>query len=110
MTIMLSAAPIVLSAQQDKPLEQTSSAQVPGVVTGVKIDPHHVALAPGDRRQFAAAVNGTGTFSSALKWSINDVDGGNAALGTINNSGFVSRAPPHTGGCHDKGHEHSGPR
>jgi hypothetical protein len=68
--------------------EQTPPAQVPGVVTAVEIDSDHVTLAPGDSRQFAATVKGTGAFSSALKWSVNDVVGGTAALGTISKTGL----------------------
>jgi len=63
-------------------------AQAAGVVTGVKIEPDHVMEAPGDSRQFTGTVTGTGIFSAALKWSVNDVDGGNASLGTISSSGF----------------------
>ncbi len=92
--LLLCAASIVLSAQQSKPPEQTPSTQVPVVVTGVKIEPDHVTLAPGDSRQFAATVEGTGPFSSALRWSVNDVDGGNVALGTIGISGLYHTPYP----------------
>jgi hypothetical protein len=94
--ILLCALPTVLPAQENKAPEQTPVAapeqtplpQVPAVVAGVEIDPDHVTLAPGDKTQFTAVVKGTGTFSSDLKWSVNDVSGGNAALGTISKSGL----------------------
>jgi len=86
--LLLCAGPIALSAQENKTPEQMPPAQIPGVVTAVEIDSDHVTLAPGDSRQFAATVKGTGAFSSALKWSVNDVVGGTAALGTISKTGM----------------------
>jgi len=88
--ILLCATQIVLSAQENKTPEQTPLAQVPVVVTGVKIEPDHVMLAPGESRQFTGTVTfaGTGTISSALTWSVNDADGGSASLGTISSSGL----------------------
>jgi hypothetical protein len=68
--------------------EQALTAQIPAVVSGVKIAPDRVSLLPGDKTQFAATVKGTGAFSSDLKWSVNDVVGGNAALGTIGKNGL----------------------
>jgi hypothetical protein len=85
---LLCAASIVLSAQESKTPEQTPSAQIPAVVTGVEIEPDHVTLAPGDSRQFAATVKGTGSFNTNLKWSVNEVLGGNSALGTVTASGL----------------------
>jgi hypothetical protein len=85
---LLCAGTIVLSAQESKPPEQTPPVLVQSVVSGVEIDPDHLTLAPGESKQFAATVKGTGAFSSALKWSVNDVVGGNAALGTISKSGM----------------------
>jgi hypothetical protein len=94
--ILLGAATIVSSAQENKTPEQMPSApavavaagQPTGLVTGVTIEPDHVTLAPGESIQFVGSVEGTGTFSAALKWSVNDVDGGNASLGTITSSGL----------------------
>jgi len=94
--ILLGAATIVSSAQENKAPGQMPSApaagvaagQPTGVVTGVKIEPDHVTLVPGESIQFAGSVEGTGTFPAALKWSVNDVDGGNASLGTISSSGL----------------------
>jgi len=86
--ILLAAATIALSGQENKPPEQMPPAPVAGVVNAVKIEPDHVTLAPGESRQFTGTVEGTGTFSSALNWSVNDVDGGNARLGTTSSSGM----------------------
>jgi len=89
---LLGESAIGLIAQENKTAEKTqtvpATSQAAGVVTGVNIKPDHEMLAPGDSRQFVATVEGTGTFTSALKWSVNDVPGGNASLGTINSSGF----------------------
>jgi hypothetical protein len=73
---------------QEKFPEQAPSSPVAGVVTGVKIEPDRVTLSPGESRQFTGTVAGTGTFDAGLKWSVNGVDGGNAALGTMSSSGL----------------------
>jgi len=86
--VLLSAATVVLSGQENKAPEQMPPTQFAGVVTGVRIEPDHEVLAPGESRQFTGTVEGTGTFSPALKWSVNGVDGGNASLGTISSSGL----------------------
>ena len=86
--ILLSAATIALSAQEGKTPGQTPPAQAPGVVATVKIEPDHATLAPGEIRQFTGTVSGTGTFSPALTWLVNDVAGGNASLGTVSSSGL----------------------
>ena len=85
--ILLGAASLVSGAQENTPPNQPP-AQAAGVVTTVNVEPDHVTLAPGESRQFTATVEGTGTFSSALKWSVNGIDGGNASLGTISSSGL----------------------
>ncbi|MGA2349179.1 MAG: glycoside hydrolase family 44 protein [Terracidiphilus sp.] len=80
------------SAQENRTAEKTATApatsQAAGVVTGVKIAPDHVTLTPGQSNQFTGTVDGTGSFSTALKWSVNEVDGGNAALGSISSDGL----------------------
>ncbi len=85
--ILLCAAALEASAQENAAVSQPP-AQVAGVITAVKIEPSQVTLAPGESRQFTATVLGTGAFSSVVKWSVNDVRGGNAALGTISGSGL----------------------
>jgi hypothetical protein len=86
--MLLCAGAIMLSAQESKTPEQAPTAEVPGVVSGVEIDADHAMLSSGDSRQFAATVKGTGSFNSAVKWSVNEVVGGNAALGTISKDGL----------------------
>ena len=86
--ILLAAAAIGLSAQESKTPEQMPPAPPAGVVTGVKIEPDRVTLSPGESKQFTGTVEGTGSFGTGLKWSVNDVAGGNAQLGTISGSGL----------------------
>ncbi len=86
--ILLCAGALGASAQDNAAAKQPPPAQVAGVVTAVKIEPRQVTLAPGESKQFTATVTGNGAFSSVVKWSVNDVDGGNAALGTISSSGL----------------------
>ena len=85
---LLCAAALALSAQENAAAKPSPPAQVAGVITAVKIEPSQVTLAPGESKQFLATVAGNGAFNSAVKWSVNDVDGGNAALGTISSSGL----------------------
>jgi len=59
-----------------------------GVVARVTVTPERVTLDPGDIQQFSATVRGTGSYGQGIAWSVNDVDGGNAALGTISMSGL----------------------
>jgi hypothetical protein len=65
--------------------DQTGPA---GLVTSVTVTPERIALSPGDSEQFSATVTGTGNYSDGVTWSVNDLDGGNAALGTISKSGL----------------------
>ena len=89
---LLGDAATGLSAQENKTAEKTptgpATSQAAGVVTGVKIAPDHGTLVLGESRQLTGTVEGTGSFSAGLKWSVNDVDGGNASLGTISSSGL----------------------
>jgi hypothetical protein len=87
LALALGVATIGLSGRKEI-LAQVPSSQLAGAVTAVKIDPDHVTLTPGESRQFTGTVTGWGTFSTALRWSVSQVDGGNAALGTINSSGL----------------------
>ena len=41
-------------------------------------------------QQFSATVQGTGSFSTAVTWLVNNVQGGNSSVGTISNSGFYT--------------------
>jgi hypothetical protein len=86
--IFLCAAALAASAQQNAPASQVAPAQTASAVSAVKIEPGQVTLTPGESRQLTATVAGSGAFSSAVRWSVNDVDGGNAALGTVSVRGL----------------------
>ncbi len=59
-----------------------------GVVTKIAIVPERVTLVPGDIAQFSATVSCAGNCGEGITWAVNDVDGGNAALGTISKTGL----------------------
>ena len=76
---------------------QAEQAAPAGVVTGVAITPERVTLVPGDIKQFSAALTGTGSYGDGIAWSVDDVDGGNAALGKISRSGLYVTPYPAPG-------------
>lgn len=55
-----------------------------GLTQSVSINPPFAAIAPGATVSFAAKGGGT---SSGFAWSVNDVPGGNATVGTVDSSG-----------------------
>ncbi len=61
--------------QQPPPVAQQSGS--------VTITPQYAALAPGQTTKFAAQVSGGGT----VEWLVNNVAGGNASVGMIDNNG-----------------------
>ncbi len=64
-----------------------SSAGLPGNVS-VSISPQSASVLLGETVQFMATV--TGASSSAVNWSVNNVAGGNSAVGTISASGLYA--------------------
>src|SRR5436853_1789952 len=54
----------------------------------VRIDPVNLTLPVGGTRQFSVQV--TGTTNTAVNWTVNNLPGGNAAVGTINGTGFYT--------------------
>jgi Glycoside hydrolase family 44 len=63
-------------------------------VTGVTVTPGMASVSPGDSKQFTATVTGTGTYSTAVNWSVNDIAGGNATVGTISGTGLYVAPNP----------------
>jgi len=59
----------------------------PPQITSVSVSPTNTSLVPSESQPFTAQVQGTGTFSSAVTWSVNGVVGGNSTYGTITTSG-----------------------
>jgi len=59
----------------------------PPTITFVSINTNSTLLRAGQQLQFTAVVRGTGNFSTALTWSVNGINGGDAVNGTISSSG-----------------------
>lgn len=62
----------------------------PFQITGVKISPTSANLKTTQTQQFTATVQGTGSFSSAVSWSMADDSSGNSVEGTISASGLYT--------------------
>jgi uncharacterized protein (DUF1800 family) len=62
----------------------------------VRIDPVNLTLPVGGSRQFTVQVSGT--TNTAVTWTVNNIPGGNAAVGTISSSGrYTTPAVPPPG-------------
>lgn len=61
----------------------------PFVIKGIKVTPQAAGLNPGQTAQFSAMVFPAGANQS-VTWSVNDVDGGNATVGTISGAGLYT--------------------
>jgi len=62
----------------------------PFQITGVTISPTSANLKTTQTQQFTAAVQGTGSFSNAVRWSMGDDSSGNSVEGTISASGLYT--------------------
>jgi hypothetical protein len=59
-------------------------------ITSVMVAPSTVSVRVGQTQQLAAVVQGTGNFSNAVTWAVNNVAGGNATVGTISATGLYT--------------------
>lgn len=66
----------------------------PPTVTSVVVAPGTVTLTAGSTKQFTATVSGTGNYDQTVTWSVNNVAGGNATVGTISAAGLFTAANP----------------
>jgi len=66
----------------------TVNTTTPFMVKGVLISPRSVTLPALDSAQFGVSVSGAPT--SAVAWSVNGINGGNATVGTITAGGFYT--------------------
>src|SRR5450631_3518930 len=64
----------------------SSSTSPPPNQIVVTVTPSAFAMGVGSNYQFASAV--TGTTNTAVNWEVNGVAGGNASVGTIDNTGL----------------------
>jgi len=62
----------------------------PFQITGVTISPTSANLKTTQTQQFTATVQGTGSFSNAVSWSMADESSGNGTEGTISTSGLYT--------------------
>jgi hypothetical protein len=62
----------------------------PFQITGVTISPTSANLKTTQAQQFAATVQGTGSFSNAVTWSMADESSGNSVEGTISATGLYT--------------------
>lgn len=65
----------------------TSPSPMTGV-SSVAVSPTAAAVQVGGSQQFTAVVNGTGPFDTTVIWSVDQVTGGNAAVGTVSSDGL----------------------
>ena len=63
---------------------------VPPTITSMSVSCSLVTVPTGQTSQCLATVSGTGNYSSAVNWSVNNVSGGNPAIGTIGPTGVFS--------------------
>lgn len=68
------------------------NSKTPFVVRGVRVTPQAAVLAASDTLQFGLTVSGTPTGN--VTWSVNDVEGGNASVGTVTTGGFYTAPNP----------------
>lgn len=62
----------------------------PPTVTSVTVSLSSANLFVKATQQFTANVQGTGNFNSAVTWFVNDLQGGNSAVGTISSGGLYT--------------------
>ena len=59
-------------------------------ITSVSVSCNPASVATGQTSQCTATVTGTGSYSSAVNWSVNSVQGGNSTVGTSSSSGLYT--------------------
>ena len=59
-------------------------------ITSVIVSCSTVSVPTGQTNQCSATVSGTGSYNSAVNWSVNNISGGNSTIGTIGPTGIYS--------------------
>ncbi len=59
-------------------------------ITSVSVTPPTANVTTGATQQYTSTVAGTGPFISQVTWTVNDVAGGNATVGTITSAGLYT--------------------
>lgn len=57
-------------------------------ITSVSLNPNSASVMTSGTQQFVATVTGTGTFNTAVTWSVNGTQGGSSVTGTISSAGL----------------------
>jgi len=83
---------IMATSVQDTTKSGTAAVTItpPPTITSVSVLPSSATLVTNQTQQFTAQVAGTGNFSTAVNWKVNDVSGGNSTVGTITSSGLYA--------------------
>ncbi|MGB6483197.1 MAG: hypothetical protein WBE86_06890 [Candidatus Acidiferrales bacterium] len=83
---MPSASNVTATAQSAPQASGSATVQIQSGIV-VSIAPNSASLGPGGTANFTATVSGAGTGSSGVSWSVNNVSGGNATVGTLSVTG-----------------------
>jgi len=59
-------------------------------VFSVSVSPPIAMIEAGRTQQFSASTQGSGSYDPSVTWFVNDVQGGNATLGTISSAGLYT--------------------
>lgn len=88
---------VTLTATSKTDITKTASAAItlnptaaPPTITSVAASCVPASVQTGQTSQCAAAVTGTGAYSSTVTWSVSGVAGGNSTVGTISTAGLYS--------------------
>src|SRR5208337_2691421 len=88
---LANAGSLAVAVTTPTPGGGTSSALTLAVLVAVAVNPSALTMTVGQTEQFTDSV--TGVANQGATWSVNGVVGGNAAVGTIDNTGLYA-APP----------------
>ena len=69
---------------------QTIPPPPPSLVSSVAVSSPNASILVKTTQQFTATVQGSGNFNPAVIWYVNNVQGGNSTVGTINASGLYT--------------------
>jgi exo-beta-1,3-glucanase (GH17 family) len=68
----------------------TITATLPPTIISLSVSCDPASIQTRQTSQCTATVAGTGSYSSAVTWSVNDVEGGSSTVGTISTSGLCT--------------------
>ena len=86
-------ATVTATSVQDTTKNGTATVTVTapsGTITSVSVSCNPTSVQTGGTSQCTATVTGTGSYSSAVNWSVNAIQGGNSTVGTISSSGLYT--------------------